>query len=356
MKNILVTGGAGFIGSNFVRCIIEKEPTVRVVNLDLLTYAGMKENISDFYEIDRHIFIHGDLCDKDLVMGVFDDYKIDTVVHFAAETHVDRSIEDPHHFVRTNVMGTLNLLEVARNAWKRDFSNKRFHHISTDEVYGDMNENASAHTELSPFHPRSPYAASKASADHLINAYFHTYGFPATTSLCSNNYGPCQFPEKLIPLSIINSLHGSIIPLYGDGLQIRDWVYVLDHCHAVYQILLHGRHGEFYNIAGRNQVRNIELVHKICSILDRLRPLDISYSSLITHIPDRPGHDRRYALDITKIQREVGWFPEYDIDAGLELTIKWYLENPHWVSAATTNEEYKAWLEKKYYIGRPSLK
>jgi dTDP-glucose 4,6-dehydratase len=354
MKNMLVTGGAGFIGSNFVRYILEKERALRVVNLDLLTYAGLKENISDLDGSSRHIFVHGDICDRNLVTDLFNEYEIDTVVHFAAETHVDRSIENPHDFMRTNIAGTLNLLEVARKAWERDFSKRRFHHISTDEVYGDMAEQTPAHTELSGYGPRSPYAASKASADHLVRAYFHTYGFPVTVSLCTNNYGPHQFPEKLIPLTIINALQGDAIPLYGDGLQIRDWLHVLDHCQAVYQILLSGKPGESYNIAGGIQVRNIELVRKICDILDNLRPWDKPYSSQIAHIPDRPGHDRRYALDTTKIQRAIGWIPHYDINAGLHRTVKWYLENPRWVSAATTGKAYKAWLEKKYHIAGSS--
>jgi dTDP-glucose 4,6-dehydratase len=355
MENVLVTGGAGFIGSNFVRYILEKEPGIRVVNLDLLTYAGLKENISGFDGFDRHVFIHGDICDSNLVTVLFDKYEIDTVVHFAAESHVDRSIEYPHDFVRTNVGGTLNLLDVARNAWGRDFSNRRFHHVSTDEVYGDMSDRSPAHTELSAYRPRSPYAASKASADHLVRAYFHTYGLPVTISLCSNNYGPHQFPEKLIPLSIVNALQGGVIPLYGDGLQIRDWLHVSDHCRAVYEILLHGAAGESYHVAAGNQWRNIELVRKICGILDDLRPLEIPYSSRIVHVPDRPGHDRRYALDAAKMQEEIGWIPSHDIDSGLSQTVEWYLGNPQWVAAATANDRYKAWLEKQYHIGRPSF-
>jgi dTDP-glucose 4,6-dehydratase len=355
MENVLVTGGAGFIGSNFVRYILEKEPGIRVVNLDLLTYAGLKENISGPDRFDRHVFIHGDICDRDLVKGLFDRYEIDTVVHFAAESHVDRSIESPHDFVRTNVIGTLNLLDVARNAWGENFSNRRFHHISTDEVYGDMLDHTHAHGESSAYRPRSPYAASKASADHLVRAYFHTYGLPVTISLCSNNYGPNQFPEKLIPLSIVNALQGGVIPLYGDGLQIRDWLHVSDHCRAVYEILLHGTAGESYHVAAGNQLRNIELVRKICGILDDLRPLETPYSSRIVHVPDRPGHDRRYALDTAKMQEEIGWIPSHNIGTGLSQTVEWYLDNPQWVAAATSNDRYKAWLERQYHIGRPSF-
>lgn len=349
MKNVLVTGGAGFIGSNFARYLLKKESGLRVINLDLLTYAGLKESLADLDGFDRHIFVHGDICDNNLVGKLMDEYKIDTIVHFAAESHVDRSIECPSGFVQTNVVGTLNLLEAARRFWAGDFSDKRFHHISTDEVYGEISEFSPGCDEFAAYHPRSPYAASKASADHLVRSHFYTYGFPVTVSLCSNNYGPFQFPEKLVPLSVVNALQGKSIPVYGDGHQIRDWVYVLDHCAAIYHILLRGKPGESYNIGGGNQLQNIEVVRKICNILDELTLPDKPCSSLIEHVSDRPGHDRRYALGMNKIEKEIGWLPRYDIDSGLKLTVKWYLENSNWLSIATSRGEYKTWIKKNYH-------
>jgi dTDP-glucose 4,6-dehydratase len=344
MKKVLVTGGAGFIGSNFVKFLLENEPGVEIINLDLLTYAGLKANLP--VEQDRHLFVHGDINDTDLVQDLMGRHRIDTIVHFAAESHVDRSIVSPFNFVRTNVLGTHTLLDAARQAWQADFSGKRFHHVSTDEVYGDIPANAVSCTEFANYQPRSPYAASKASSDHMVRAYFHTYGFPVTISLASNNYGPFQFPEKLVPVVILSALQGRQIPLYGDGGQIRDWVYVSDHCRAIYQILLHGKTGDSYNIAGGNQLRNVDLVNKICSILDRLSPAAASYASQVVHVPDRPGHDRRYALDSTKLHTKTGWQPEHAIEAGLDLTVHWYLENQSWVSAAAANIEHATWHQK----------
>jgi dTDP-glucose 4,6-dehydratase len=344
MKKVMVTGGAGFIGSNFIKFLLESEPGVEIVNLDLLTYAGLKENLP--VDQDRHLFIQGDICNVDLVQDLIRRHRIDTIVHFAAESHVDRSIVSPFNFVRTNVLGTYTLLDAARQAWGGDFAGRRFHHVSTDEVYGDIPEAAASCTEFASYQPHSPYAASKASSDHMVHAFSHTYGLPATVSLASNNYGPFQFPEKLVPVVILNALQGRQIPLYGDGRQIRDWVYVEDHCRAIYQILLRGKTGHSYNIAGGNQLRNIDLVNKICVILDRLRPPAAPYASQVAYVSDRPGHDRRYALDSTKLHKETGWQPEHAIEAGLDLTIRWYLENQSWVSVAIANVGNETWSQK----------
>jgi dTDP-glucose 4,6-dehydratase len=350
MQKILVTGGAGFIGSNFVRYLLQAESTVQIVTLDALTYAGSLENLKDLPDPERHTFIQGDICDRILVEDLLRQQEIDTIVHFAAESHVDRSILGPAPFVQTNIVGTFTLLETARQVWSEagGFSGRRFHHVSTDEVFGALAPSDPAFREDTPYSPRSPYSASKAGSDHLVRAYFHTYGLPVTLTNCSNNYGPYQFPEKLIPLMILNALQGKPLPVYGDGKQIRDWLYVEDHCEAIYRVAKDGRLGETYNVGGGNQPYNIDLVKEICAILDELHPASAPHDRLITHVPDRPGHDRRYAMDITKIRAELGWVPHHDIESGLHETVKWYLEHPEWVKAILEQNDYQGWLDKNY--------
>lgn len=322
-----MTGGAGFIGSNFVHFLLEKDPEAFVVNLDLLTYAGSEGNLADLRENPRHVLIQGDICDPHLVKRILNERDVDAIVNFAAETHVDRSIKDPSMFVRTNITGAFNLLECARNCWGGNYEHKRFHQISTDEVYGDLGQSEPPSQESACYQPSSPYSASKASADHLMRAYFRTYDFPITISICSNNYGPRQFPEKLIPVTIMAALHEEAIPIYGDGLQSRDWIFVNDHCDAIYQILVKGKVGESYNVGGKSQVRNIHLAEQLCAILDEVHPTDIAHKERIVYIADRPGHDRRYALDIEKIEREIGWRPTTNLADGLRKTVQWYLQN-----------------------------
>ena len=350
MKNILVTGGAGFIGANFVRYLLKAEPQAKVVNLDLLTYAGSLENLKDLPDPERHFFVQGDICDAELVASLFREHQIDTVIHFAAESHVDRSILGPGPFVRTNVMGTFTLLETAKQAWGESggMLGRRFHHVSTDEVFGSLSATDPAFSETTPYDPRSPYSASKASSDHLVRAYFHTYGLPVTITNCSNNYGPLQFPEKLIPLMVLNAVRGKPLPIYGDGKQIRDWLYVEDHCEAIYRVAKDGKPGETYNVGGGNQPYNIDLVTEICTILDELQPASAPHAALMTHVTDRPGHDRRYAMDITKIRRELGWTPRHDIESGLRETVQWYLKNSAWVQTIFEQGGYGDWLEKNY--------
>jgi dTDP-glucose 4,6-dehydratase len=352
MQNILVTGGAGFIGANFVRYMLKAEPQAKVVNLDLLTYAGSLENLKDLPDPERHCFVQGDICDAELVSSLFREHQIDTVVHFAAESHVDRSILGPGPFVRTNVMGTFTLLETAKQTWGSGedtlAQQRRFHHVSTDEVFGSLSPSDPAFSETTPYDPRSPYSASKASSDHLVRAYFHTYGLPVTITNCSNNYGPFQFPEKLIPLMVLNAVRGKALPIYGDGKQIRDWLYVEDHCEAIYRVAKDGKPGETYNVGGGNQPYNIDLVTEICTILDELQPNSAPHAALMTHVTDRPGHDRRYAMDITKIRRELGWTPRHDIESGLRETVQWYLNNTDWVKAVLEQDGYGDWLEKNY--------
>ncbi len=352
MRNVLVTGGAGFIGSNFVRYLLRVEPEVRVVNLDVLTYAGSLENLKDLSAPSRHHFVHGDICDAALVNRLMREYEIDTIVHFAAESHVDRSILGPAPFIQTNIIGTFTLLEAARQAWGRARDDVRFHHVSTDEVFGSLSPDDPPFRESTPYDPRSPYSASKAGADHLVRAYFYTYGLPITITNCSNNYGPYQYPEKLIPLMILNALRGRPLPIYGDGGQIRDWLYVEDHCEAIYLVLRKGCVGETYNVGGGNQHRNLEVVHRICILLEELRPTAKRYASLITHVPDRPGHDRRYAMDTTKICSELGWQPRHDLASGLRATVEWYLSHLDWVEAVTRDGGLQRWLEKNYGGGR----
>jgi len=348
MKNILITGGAGFIGSNFVRHLLRTMPDLNLVTLDALTYAGSLENLRDLPDESRHAFIQGDICDMDLVGGILREHVIDTIVHFAAESHVDRSILGPAPFIQTNIVGTFTLLEAARSAWEKSYHGKRFHHVSTDEVFGSLAPADPAFEETTPYEPRSPYSASKASSDHLVRAYFHTYGLPVTLTNCSNNYGPRQFPEKLVPLMILNALRGKSLPVYGDGKQIRDWLYVEDHCEAICRVLGDGKIGETYNIGGGNQPCNIDIVNEICALLDELHPGTGPHARLITHVPDRPGHDRRYAMNISKIRSELGWEPHHDIKSGLRATVLWYLENQPWVEAVLQQNDYRNWLDKNY--------
>ena len=354
MQTVLVTGGAGFIGSNFIRHLLEREPGVLIVNLDALTYAGSLESLIDLPDPARHTFVKGDICDRELVADTMRSHRIDTIVHFAAESHVDRSISGPERFVRTNVFGTFTLLEEARAYWLDERGLEgvpvRFHHVSTDEVFGALGTGDPAWTEKTPYAPNSPYAASKAAADHLVRAYGRTYGLPYTISNCSNNYGPFQFPEKLIPLTILNALEGWSIPVYGDGGQVRDWIYVEDHCEAIRLMLTEGTAGETYNIGGNNQPTNLLVVQTICDTLDRLVP-DSAYRphrNLIRHVEDRPGHDRRYAMDTGKIIRELGWRTRYTLEEGLMRTVKWYLEEVAWVAAIRNRPEYRSWLEMNY--------
>ena len=348
MKNVLVTGGAGFIGSNFVRHLLGAEPRVHIFNLDALTYAGSLASLRSLPDEMRHTFIHGDICDFELVSGLIRAKDIDTIVHFAAESHVDRSILGPAPFIQTNVTGTFTLLEAARQAWGGESAGRNFHHVSTDEVFGSLEPAEPAFTESTSYDPRSPYSASKAASDHLVRSYFHTYGLPVTVTNCSNNYGPFQFPEKLIPLVILNALRGKPLPIYGDGLQIRDWLYVEDHCEAIRLVIEKGRRGETYNVGGGNQPYNIDLVREVCALLDELQPAKEPYASLITHVADRPGHDRRYAMDITRIRAELGWLPNHDIERGLRATVRWYLDNPDWVQAILKENDFQSWLERNY--------
>jgi dTDP-glucose 4,6-dehydratase len=347
---ILVTGGAGFIGSNFVLDWIanEDEP---VVNLDKLTYAGNMANLATLAGDARHVFVKGDVVDSALLAKLFAEQKPRAVVHFAAESHVDRSIHGPAAFVQTNVVGTFELLETARAHWaglaadaKSAF---RYLHVSTDEVYGSLSPTDPAFTETTPYAPNSPYSASKAASDHLVRAYRHTYGLPVLTTNCSNNYGPYQFPEKLIPLMISNALEGKALPVYGDGHQVRDWLYVKDHCEAIRAVLARGRPGEVYNVGGNAERRNIDVVNDICDTLQQLRPREGGYKELITSVADRPGHDRRYAIDASKIAGELGWKPRESFATGLEKTVRWYLDNAQWV-AQVKSGEYRRWIETNY--------
>jgi dTDP-glucose 4,6-dehydratase len=354
VHNILVTGGAGFIGSNFVHYILGIDTGVRVINLDVLTYSGSLENLKELPNADHYTFIKGDICDSEMVAALLRKHEVDTIVHFAAESHVDRSISGPAQFVRTNISGTFTLLEAARQYWLQDsaISTKhvRFHHVSTDEVYGSLAPDEPAWTEESPYDPHSPYAASKAASDHLVRAYGHTYGLPYTLTNCTNNYGPYQFPEKLIPLMILNALEGKPLPVYGDGQQIRDWLHVEDHCDAIYTVLTRGLTGSSYNIGGGNQPDNITIVETICDILDELKPESQfrPHRQLIQFVKDRPGHDRRYALDIQRIKRDLSWQPRHSMQQGLLDTVAWYLAHPDWVAAIRKQKEYQDWLEENY--------
>ena len=354
MQNVLTTGGAGFIGSNFIRHMLMHERDALIWNIDALTYAGSKSNIIDLPEEDRHHFVEADICDQTLIEDLIRDHKIDTIIHFAAESHVDRSIEGPGAFVRTNIQGTFSLLEAARKVWLDEAllprETVRFHHVSTDEVYGSLEPDDPAFTEDSPYDPNSPYAASKAASDHLVRAYGHTYDLPFTITNCSNNYGPYQFPEKLIPLMILKALQGEPLPLYGDGMQIRDWLYVEDHCEAILTVLKSGRIGETYNIGGNNQPTNLEIVEAICAILDEFIPdsSHVPHKQLIQFVRDRPGHDRRYAMNIQKIQAELKWEPAAELNSGLRKTVAWYLENERWVKSIVEEKGYQMWMDVNY--------
>lgn len=349
---ILVTGGAGFIGANFVLDWL-REVGEPVVNLDVLTYAGNLENLASLKGDSRHVFVQGDICDGDKVAQLFAQHQPRAIVHFAAESHVDRSIHGPAEFIRTNINGTFSLLEAARAYWsglageaKAAF---RFLHVSTDEVYGSLGPTDPAFTEDTPYQPNSPYSASKAASDHLVRAYFHTYGLPVLTTNCSNNYGPYQFPEKLIPLIIANALAGKPLPIYGDGMNVRDWLYVGDHCAAIRRVLAAGRQGETYNVGGWNEMPNIEIVRILCRLLDAARPRADGkpYADQITYVKDRPGHDRRYAIDASKIERELAWRPAETFETGIAKTVSWYLDNADWV-AHVQSGAYREWLDLNY--------
>jgi len=350
-KLILVTGGAGFIGSNFIYYILDRKPNWKIVNLDDLTYAGQLENLNNISNCN-YTFIKGNICDQMLVERILVDFSINTIVHFAAETHVDRSIENPDPFIETNIVGTYKILEACRKIWSNtnDFHGKRFHHISTDEVYGMLDKFSPAFTENNCYLPNSPYSASKASSDHLVRAYYHTYNMPITISNSSNNYGPYQYPEKLIPLIIHNAVIGKHLPIYGLGNQIRDWLYVEDHCEAILSVLNDGKKGETYNIGGRIQISNINLVNMICNLIDEYLPQSpkVPHKKLIKFIQDRPGHDFRYEMNFSKIEIDLAWTPKHTLIEGLRKTIKWYLQNPEWMSIITGNDEFKEMICKFY--------
>ncbi len=354
---ILVTGGAGFIGSNFVLDWLAHSDEA-VVNLDILTYAGNLDNLSTLESDPRHIFVRGDIGDTKLLPELFEKYKPRAVINFAAESHVDRSIHGPEDFIQTNVVGTFHLLESVRAYWNnleaKAKSEFRFLHVSTDEVYGSLGKDDPAFTEENKYEPNSPYSASKAASDHLVRAYHHTYGLPVLTTNCSNNYGPYHFPEKLIPLMIVNALGSKPLPVYGDGQQIRDWLYVKDHCSAIRRVLEAGKLGEVYNVGGWNEKPNIEIVQRVCALLDEMNPRadGKSYLEQVTYVTDRPGHDRRYAIDAGKIERELGWKPAETFETGIRKTVAWYLEHQGWVDNVLSGS-YRDWLEKNY-SGRQS--
>ena len=350
MQNVLlVTGGAGFIGSNFVLRALGRG--FKIINLDALTYAGNLDNLSAVKDDPSHVFVHGSILDAELVAELLEVHTPDAVVHFAAESHVDRSISGPAAFVETNVTGTLTLLQAALKHWRglegESKARFRFLHVSTDEVYGSLGPSDPAFTEETPYRPNSPYSASKAGSDHLVRAYFHTYGLPVLTTNCSNNYGPYQFPEKLVPLMIHNAISGKSLPVYGDGQNVRDWLYVADHCDAILTVLAAGRTGETYNVGGLNEQKNIDVVHVLCSTLDELNAKGAPHNRLITYVKDRPGHDRRYAIDCGKIQRELKWAPKESFVTGLRKTVEWYLENSRWVEKVVSGE-YREWIKGNY--------
>jgi dTDP-glucose 4,6-dehydratase len=353
MQNtILVTGGAGFIGSNFVLDWVQAG-LGKVVNLDKLTYAGNLENLAAIAHNEQHVFVHGDIGDRALLAALLKQHQPRAILNFAAESHVDRSIHGPEDFIQTNVVGTFHLLEEVRAYWaalpESEKSQFRFLHVSTDEVYGTLSASDPAFTETTPYAPNSPYSASKAASDHLVRAYHHTYGLPVLTTNCSNNYGPYHFPEKLIPLCLLNALAQKPLPIYGDGQQIRDWLFVKDHCSAIRRVLNAGVVGETYNVGGWNEKANLDVVHTLCEILDELQPRadGASYKTQITFVKDRPGHDRRYAIDASKLQRELGWKPQETFDSGIRKTVEWYLSNQAWVQNVTSGD-YRNWVNKQY--------
>ena len=348
IKNLLVTGGCGFIGSNFIHYLLAREDFHgRIVNVDALTYAGNPDNLKGVAATDpgRYVFIRADICDLETMKNIFNDYGIDAVSHFAAESHVDRSIKRPDSFIFSNIVGTFNLLEIARS---RGDSFRIFHHISTDEVYGSLGPTG-LFTEETPYRPNSPYSASKAASDHLVRAYHETFGLPTTLSNCSNNYGPYQFPEKLIPLMVLNALEEKPLPIYGDGKNVRDWLYVTDHCDAIWTIMNRGRRGETYNVGGASEMENIVIVGMILDIIDEIRPRAGGQSrrDLITYVKDRPGHDRRYAIDFSKLRQELGWQPQESFATGLRKTVSWYVENRDWTDRVRSGE-YQKWIDEQY--------
>ena len=352
-RNVLVTGGCGFIGANFIRLLLATQPEWQVINLDKLTYAGNLENLEDVADNPRYTFVCEDICNQEQMEVLFKERAIDTVVHFAAESHVDRSITNPDAFIQTNVFGTFSLLEAARKAWlanEKDFiSQQRFLHVSTDEVYGSLGQTG-YFTEETAYDPRSPYSASKASSDHLVRSYYHTYGLPILITNCSNNYGPYQFPEKLIPLILNNALKGEALPVYGDGANVRDWLHVVDHCEAIVRVVEDGAVGQSYNIGGHNEKKNLEVVELLCNTLDKkvgLLPSGKPRTELITFVKDRLGHDRRYAIDAAKIADQLGWTPRYTFEEGIEKTVDWYLTNKKWMDAVIDGS-YKQYYKKMY--------
>lgn len=348
VKNILITGGAGFIGSHVVRSFVNKYPNYNIINLDLLTYAGNLLNLKDVEDMSNYSFVKEDICDFEAMQSIFKNYNINGVIHLAAESHVDRSITDPFSFAKTNVMGTLNLLQAAREQWGEDFNNKLFYHVSTDEVYGELDFNDAPFTEKTSYDPHSPYSASKASSDHFVRAYRDTYGMPIVISNCSNNYGPNQFPEKLIPLFINNICNNKPLPVYGKGDNIRDWLYVEDHARAIDIVYHKGRRGETYNIGGFNEWKNIDLIHLLVKVADRLLGrAEGTSEKLITYVTDRAGHDFRYAIDAYKIKNELGWEPSLQFEEGLQKTVHWYLENQDWLDLVTSGE-YRTYYLKMY--------
>jgi dTDP-glucose 4,6-dehydratase len=348
-KNILITGGAGFIGSHVVRRFVKNYPDYTIVNLDKLTYAGNLANLRDIEKASNYTFVKGDICDADFIQELFNTWKFDGVVHLAAESHVDRSIANPMEFIMTNIVGTVNLLNAARHCWGGNYENKRFYHISTDEVYGSLGETG-YFTEETRYDPHSPYSASKASSDHLVRAYHDTYGMPVVISNCSNNYGSFQFPEKLIPLAINNICNNKPVPVYGKGENIRDWLFVDDHAVAIDVIYHYGKNGDTYNIGGHNEWKNIDLIHVLCKVMDRkLGRTEGTSAQLITFVKDRAGHDLRYAIDSSKLQRELGWKPSLQFEEGLEKTVDWYLSNKQWIDEVTSGE-YKNYYTRQYEL------
>ncbi|MBR5567214.1 MAG: dTDP-glucose 4,6-dehydratase [Bacteroidales bacterium] len=347
-RNILITGGAGFIGSNLVRLFVNRYPEYRIVNLDVLTYAGNLENLKDVENRPNYVFVKADICDYERMAQIFAEYDIDGVIHLAAESHVDRSIKDPFTFARTNVMGTLSLLQAAKEQWKEEGRAYRFYHVSTDEVYGALQMDGTFFTEKTKYDPHSPYSASKASSDHFVRAFHDTYGLPTVISNCSNNYGPYQFPEKLIPLFINNIRHGRPLPVYGKGENVRDWLYVEDHARAIDVIFHNGKDGDTYNIGGFNEWKNIDLIKVMISVVDRLLGNPEGHSlGLITYVKDRAGHDLRYAIDSTKLHEELGWEPSLQFEEGIEKTVKWYLDHQEWMDRVTSGD-YMAYYENMY--------